>query len=135
MPGQRISLAAILVLGGAAACDNSPVATGPTAVEPAEPAGPALAIEPGAAVLNIGESLQFRAFGTMVQTIPALFAMTWTSSDPTIAEVNTLGMLSAKALGAIQITVTVAGQSATANIVVAPAGPDDGPRPNRPPKL
>jgi Bacterial Ig-like domain (group 2) len=121
----RISLAAVLMLSWAS-CEGSDGVTGPPAVVPEAPA-PALGIEPGAALIKNGEKLQFRALGTLVQAVPALFAITWATSDPQVAEINSLGLLTAKGIGSVRVTVTVAGQSASANVVVTANASGDGP--------
>ena len=47
-------------------------------------------------------------------------AVTWTSSDPTVATVSALGVVSALRIGVVQIAATVEGRSAVTNITIAP---------------
>jgi hypothetical protein len=124
---------ALLTLSSVAAagCGDEDIVTGPPIVEPETPLA-ALGIEPSAAVIKSGERIQFRALGSMAQGAPALFAFTWTSSNPEVAEVSPLGLLISKAVGSTVVTVTIAGQSAKANVVVTSNVPGEGTGQGRP---
>jgi hypothetical protein len=129
---MRFSLVAALVLSGVAVAGCGDDIGGPSPIPVPPPPPPlALGIDPSTAVIKTGENLQFRALGSLVQSVPALFAIAWTSSNPQVAEVNTLGLLTAKGLGSTVVTVTIAGQTASANVVVESNGTRQGPNPRR----
>jgi hypothetical protein len=129
---MRFSLVAALILSGAAVAGCGEDIGGPNPITLPPPPPPlALGIDPSAAVIKTGEKLQFRAQGSLVQSVPALFAISWTSSNPQVAEVTALGLLTAKGLGSTVVTVTIAGQSASANVLVESNVPRQGPNPRR----
>jgi len=67
----------------------------------------------------VGAALQLTAIVRDAQgTLLADRTLTWTSSDPAIATVSTLGLASGIAQGSVTVTVSAEGQSATATVAV-----------------
>jgi uncharacterized protein YjdB len=83
---------------------------------------PLLAVEPAAAALKVGESLQFRATGSIRENAAGLFVTQWTSSDPRVAQVSLTGLVTAVGPGSAAVIVSRAGVSATARVSVADGG-------------
>lgn len=76
-------------------------------------------LDPFQAVLGIGETLQLTATmrndaGDVITGPPVV----WTSSQPTIAAVNSFGLVTGLAAGLANITASAGGRSATATITV-----------------
>lgn len=80
-----------------------------------------LELRPAAAEVTAGTALQLNLVlvsgPTRTELIPGHRA-TWTSSAPSVAEVNRQGRVSARAPGTAVITAAHEGRSATASIVV-----------------
>ena len=77
-------------------------------------------IDEEAITLEVDGTLQLTA--TVAPANATNKAVTWTSSNTSIAEVSNLGLVTAKALGqaAITVTTTDGGKVATCNVTVAP---------------
>jgi hypothetical protein len=87
------------------------------------PAIKTVALTPGAQTLNVGQSLLLSptvrdSVGT---PLAGCVGLTWSSSDPGKATVDSNGVVTALASGAVNITVTAAGQSGTTALTVGTA--------------
>lgn len=94
----------VITLSNGDTTDSFTLTVGPPTVELVEP--------PAQIVLN-GPPVTLQA-----KTRPAGTAVTWSSSDPTVAEINAAGELTAKALGTVTITAACGAQSVTTDIAV-----------------
>lgn len=94
----------VITLSNGDTTDSFTLTVGPPTVELVEP--------PAQIVLN-GPPVILQA-----KTRPAGEAVTWSSSDPTVAEINAAGELTAKALGTVTITAACGAQSVTTDIAV-----------------
>ena len=76
-----------------------------------------ITVAPASSTVRVGSGVTLTATvsGTMTDGIP----VTWSSSNPEIATVNALGVVTGVALGEVTITATAGGQSATATVKVA----------------
>ncbi len=90
----------------------------PSPVGPSESL-PQLAVEPAAAALQVGETIQFRATGTIPENSAGIFRTRWTSSDPRVVEVSLTGMVTAKGPGSASVTVSRGGVIAIAQVSVS----------------
>lgn len=70
-------------------------------------------VTPGSKMVTVGESTQFTA--TVTPNCPTI---TWTSSDPTIATVDSTGKATGIKPGTVTITATSGGKSGTATLTV-----------------
>ena len=132
LKASRFSLVAALIVVGAATagCGEEEMGPSPIPEGPGTPV-PALGIDPTIAYIMSGEKLQFEALGSLAQSVPAEFALTWTSSNPEVGEVDSGGLLSSRAPGSTVVTVTIAGQSASAHVFVGSNTPPQGPKQRR----
>ena len=71
-------------------------------------------------LVAIGETVQLRATvkDEKAQTVPGA-SVTWQSSNPAVASVNSLGLVTARGSGTVTITVTSGSRTATATITIA----------------
>ena len=83
-----------------------------------------LLVTPPAASVGVGDAVRLTATpsddGTLTTRAPAI---TWTSSDTSVAAVDGTGLVTGVAPGSATITATAADQSGSAEIIVAPGPP------------
>jgi hypothetical protein len=84
-----------------------------------------ISIRPGDSALSVGQTLQLSAVGTYDDgtTNDRMAQMQWASSNAAIASVSSTGMLQAKAVGAVAISASIEGLTASINISVKSAAP------------
>ncbi|MDH3225192.1 MAG: Ig-like domain-containing protein, partial [Gemmatimonadota bacterium] len=120
--------AALLSFVVAASCDAAP--TGGTTTPPTGIVGAvtSVLVTPGSATLFVGGSAQFSAVARDAAGRTVVTAsVSWSSTDGTVASVNSSGQVSALKVGNATITATVSGISGSAAIGVQapPAGSGD----------
>jgi uncharacterized protein YjdB len=98
------------------------LACGDSSTEPEAGAVGRIELAPAEQQIPIGESRPitltvYDAGGSAVETPSGAF---WSSSDPAVADVSQDGMVTAAALGEVQIAASVVGKSATAKVTVVP---------------
>jgi len=67
-------------------------------------------VAPATASVTVGQQIQL----TATTTAPALGAVTWATSNPVVATVNSTGLVTALTLGQVNITATIDGQTGSA---------------------
>ena len=82
-----------------------------------------LTVSPAKVNLELNATYQFSA---VKQPANAPGSLTWTSDNPTVAEVDTTGKVTAKAHGTAKITVTCNGKSASCTVTVGHTHDTDG---------
>src|SRR5688500_256614 len=113
---SAFSASVVLVASTIAACNGEPNApVVPVATVTITPANPVIVLAdcaclPATALDATGNALGGRA-------------VQWSSSDDTKAAVSDAGVVSAKALGSVQITATIEQQVATTTISIVPVPP------------
>jgi hypothetical protein len=92
----------------------------PTIIEEIVPELTDLRVEPMAAYLVPGETIKLRAPGTWSDGAPRQpESLTWSSSNPDVAEVDEAGIVTAHKFGFAEITTRAAAHSATMTVEVA----------------
>ena len=88
-----------------------------------KPSLASIAISPAAPVVSLGGTQQLSAVGVLSDksTQDLTSTVTWSSSDPTIADVSSTGLATPKSLGTTTITATSDSVSATAQLTVTTA--------------
>jgi hypothetical protein len=115
---RRFALAAwflaLLSPLGATSCEGADPLTEPRMYRPLDPV---VSVEPSEVSLTVGESVQLQA---IVAGVRGIFRpeITWTSSDPGVADVSSNGVVTAGAEGLAVITATLGSRSASARAVV-----------------
>jgi hypothetical protein len=121
-----VMAAVMLACGGAPTSGDDPTPPGPVAPPPIA----SIAITPTTASLVVGQSASISAVARdATGAVLSDRTLTWSSSAPAVATVNSSGAVSAVAPGASTITVSAEGQSAAAVITVvdgAMIGPAGG---------
>jgi uncharacterized protein YjdB len=107
---RRVARLVATVSALAVACLAPPTGTG------------VLRVTPPAASVGVGDAVRLTAIPDATLTTPAP-ALTWTSSDTSVATVDGTGLVTGVAPGSATITVTAADQSGSAQIIVAPRSP------------
>ena len=101
---------AVATLAGATACRGGGEEEKTVAVT-------SVSVSPVSLSLTEGETLPLRA--SVLPADATDYTLTWTSSDPTVAQVSETGNVSALAPGSATITASAGGKSGTCSIVVA----------------
>jgi hypothetical protein len=112
---------ALLMLAAGIGLDVSGFRVGLTAPGAcAAPRRPLLALTPGSVTLDLGQHMQYTAVATdSTGAAVAVGGLLWSSSNPLVATVDTLGQVSALAAGSTTVTVQRAsGTSASAVVTV-----------------
>lgn len=116
------SLAFLPLVLGAISCSN-PVASPSAGAPPLPPVtetARSIRVDPSGASLRVAESIELRAtLRGSVGTSPP--AVSWSTSDPTIASVSADGVVTARAPGSVVVTASADGL--TTSIVVQVRGP------------
>ena len=114
MTGPWIALSSALLFSVAVACGGTtaPDTAGGTAV---------VVLTPTSSSLSVGSTLPLQvqvkdAAGNIIANVPIF----WSSEDTAIATVSASGVVTAKALGTVQISANAEGQFAIASITVVP---------------
>ena len=104
-----------LACAAAAACSND------SSTKPATGTFSTITLSPQTLTLGVGSSVALDVTLLDGAGQPASAGVVfWSSSDATIARVSSSGLVTALVPGAVQISATVQGKSAVANVVVAP---------------
>jgi hypothetical protein len=123
---MRTCLLSVLIVVFVAACGSSPVS--PLSPTPPSSTGPSTATAPatdlriaGADVVLTGYSIKYDATATLSNGATIYHAQTtWNTSDPSIATINSEGVLTGQKPGAATITGTYRGATAAVSIRVSP---------------
>lgn len=109
---------AVAVAGATAACGGGSEPSAPTA---ATTSAAAIVVTPSTQNLAVGAKLplQARVQDASGQVVRDAIVF-WSSSDTTIATVSSAGVVSAKAVGTVQIAASAGGKSAVATLAVLP---------------
>jgi uncharacterized protein YjdB len=94
-------------------------------VSASSPTLTSITLNPTSSILNIGQTVDIGATGNLsngTSDSPYDSRVTWTSSAPAVATVDSLGLVAAQTAGTATITASASGKSATAAITVN-AGP------------
>ncbi len=108
-----LGMAVGMVLSLSAGCGSEPI--GPP---PPPPPLPLVAVAPSTLRLGLSESVQLRV---TVATTLAGDPVTWSSSNPAIAEVTPAGMVRATGIGVTEIKATVRSEVGKAVVTVGQA--------------
>lgn len=103
---------AAISCGGAAADSVAPVPPGKAA---------SIVVAPSASSLRVGDRLPLQAHAqdALGQLVPGA-SIFWSSSDTTVATVSSIGVVTARAPGTVQIAASTGGQSAVATLTIVP---------------
>src|SRR5262249_17839578 len=87
-----------------------------------------LSLSPNNDTLIVAHHAAFfvQAWDQFFRWMNAGYRVSWTSTDPTVADVDSTGFVTAVAPGSATITATVGGKSATSSITVVPGPPPLG---------
>lgn len=114
----RCCALAVLAAAGSMACGGGSEASAPSAVNTA---AAAVVVTPSSQTIAVGAKLPLQAqvqdaAGQAVRDATIF----WSSSDTTVATVSSVGVVSAKAVGTVQIAASAGGKSAVATLAVLP---------------
>ncbi|HEU0079411.1 MAG TPA: Ig-like domain-containing protein, partial [Longimicrobiaceae bacterium] len=121
-------MAALVVLGLAAACSGDEGPTGPGSgggtPPPATRTVASVEVAPGEIVLQLNETRQIWATPLAADRTPLVDrAVQWSTSDSAIAFVTAHGTVWARSLGSVVLTATVEGKQGQARVEVLPPPP------------
>ena len=115
LPHRARALLLAIAYATAAACNND------SSTKPTTGTVSAITLSPQTLTLGVGSSVALNVELLDGAGQPAnAGAVFWSSSDATIARVSSSGLVTALVPGVVQISATVQGKSAVANVVVAP---------------
>lgn len=116
MTNRKRSLGAVasLLLAASAGCDSGFVDPGPS------PPPPAVSVAPATLRLGLNQGIQLQL---NVSQALAGETVTWSSSNPAVAEVSATGMVRTIGLGFAVITATVGKESAVSRVAVLETAP------------
>ncbi|MGQ9696985.1 MAG: Ig-like domain-containing protein [Armatimonadota bacterium] len=141
-PATAVILLATIAAGCGGSRDYVVPSTpgGGSGTTPGTPPGPAptgvveIQLSPSSGSIAVGETLQLSAVALDAQGKPVSgVVFTWQSSDTSIAEVSTAGLVTAKKAGTVQITAASAGKTGTATIEVRTEAGEEEEKPPAPP--
>ena len=113
-PLSPLTLALLVVCGGCGSSDNTTEPPQPVAVASVD-------VTPPSGSLEVGSTLQLTATPRDAQGFPLTRAISWSTSNPSVATVSTAGLVTAVAPGGpIAIIASVEGKQGTAAISVVP---------------